>query len=60
MHTQVAVDKELWLPFTFLRPLTMSTTLRRIVTVVDLPEIAEQLAVTVVEFFSMVMLCSVL
>ena len=50
----VAIDPGLWLPFTFLRPITMSMTLYRIVAVIDLPEITEQLAVSIVDFFSMV------
>lgn len=42
----VAVKEDLWLPFTFIRVLTMSLTVKRIVTAMDFPEIAEQLAVT--------------
>jgi voltage-gated potassium channel len=50
----VAIKADLWLPFTFLRVLTVSVTMKRVVTAMDFPEIAEQLAVTVVDFFAMV------
>ena len=50
----VVLQDALWLPFTFVRPLTMSISLHRIVAVIDMPEITEQLAVSIVDFFSLV------
>ena len=46
----VAAEQDLWLPFTFLRALGLSTTLQRIFSVIDLSEISEQLIVTTVDF----------
>ena len=42
----MVVKEDLWLPFTFIRVLTMSVTVKRIVSACDFPEISEQLAVT--------------
>ena len=42
----MVVKEDLWLPFTFIRVLTMSVTVKRIVSTCDFPEISEQLAVT--------------
>ena len=42
----MVVKEDLRLPFTFIRVLTMSVTVKRIVSTCDFPEISEQLAVT--------------
>lgn len=47
----VAVEEDLWLPFSFLRALSLSTTMQRVFSLIDLSEISEQLAVTAVECF---------
>ena len=50
----VQVVQEGWVPFTFLRSLTMNSALRRIFKLWDLPELYEQLTLAVADFLALV------
>ena len=50
----VAVIQEGWLPFTFLRSLTIHTALRRLFKVLDLPVLQEMLVLAVADFMALV------
>jgi hypothetical protein len=50
----VQVVDQGWVPFTFLRALTMNTALTRIFKMWDLPELYEQLTLAFAEFFALV------